>query len=65
MEENGRGGHLVFVWSPSGYRLEERQGDPPTPGTVVEEGEGRFRVSRIAPSPLPDDRRRCAYLLPA
>jgi hypothetical protein len=65
MDENGRGGHLVFVWSTGGYTLEERNGDPPQVGTQVEDGERRFRVAKIAPSPLPGDARPCAYLLPA
>jgi 3-hydroxy-9,10-secoandrosta-1,3,5(10)-triene-9,17-dione monooxygenase reductase component len=30
----------------------------------VVEGEQRFRVAKVAPSPLPGDRRSCAYLLP-
>ncbi|HXF98209.1 MAG TPA: hypothetical protein VNJ46_06305 [Gaiellaceae bacterium] len=64
MDENGRRGYLVFVWSPNGYRLEERQGDPPQPGAEVEEGDRRFRVLKVAPSPLPGDPRPCAYLLP-
>ena len=64
MDGNGRGGHLVFVWSPAGYTLEERGGDPPQVGTQVEDGERRFEVARIAPSPLPGDARPCAYLLP-
>ena len=65
MDANGRGGYLVFVWSPSGYSLEERPGEPPRPGTEVDEGDRRFRVTKIAPSPLPGDRRVCAYLQPA
>ena len=65
MDENGRGGYLVFVWSPSGYRLEERQGEAPSPGAEIEDGEKRYRVTKIAPSPLPRDKRVCAYLLPA
>lgn len=65
MDWNGRGGYLVFVWSPSGYVLQERPGDPPPVGTEVEEAERRYRVTKIAPSPLPGDRRPCAYLLPA
>ncbi|MGH3133342.1 MAG: hypothetical protein ACRDNY_06310 [Gaiellaceae bacterium] len=65
MDENGRGAYLVFVWSPAGYTLGERPGDPPAVGTEVEDGERRFRVSKIAPSPLPGDERACAYLLPA
>ena len=62
---NGRGGYLVFVWSPSGYTLHERQGEPPAPGSEIEDAERRYRVTKIAPSPLPGDRRPCAYLLPA
>jgi hypothetical protein len=65
MSENGKGGYLVFVWSPAGYTLRERSGEPPDVGAEVEDGESRFRVTKIAPSPLPGDRRPCAYLLPA
>ena len=65
MDANGKGGYLVFVWSPTGYTLQERQGEPPAAGTEVEEGERRFRVTKVGPSPLPGDRRTCAYLLPA
>jgi hypothetical protein len=65
VDGDGRGGYLVFVWSPAGYRLEERQGEVPATGADVEEGEKRFRVTKVAPSPLPGDRRACAYLLPA
>ncbi len=65
MDGNGRVGYLVFVWSPAGYTLEERSGDPPQVGSQVEEGERRLRVVKIAPSPLPGDSRPCAYLLPA
>jgi hypothetical protein len=65
MDENGRGVHLLFRWSPSGYTLVERAGDPPEVGAEVEDGDDRFRVTKIAPSPLPGDKRPCAYLLPA
>lgn len=65
MDGNGRGGYLVFVWSTAGYTLEERNGEPPQVGAHVESGERRFRVVKIAPSPLPGDARPCAYLLPA
>ena len=65
VDANGRGGYLLFVWSPAGYTLEERSGEPPPAGTEVEDRERRFRVTKIAPSPLPGDRRLCAYLLPA
>ncbi|GIU94328.1 MAG: hypothetical protein KatS3mg012_0785 [Gaiellaceae bacterium] len=64
MNGDGRAGHLVFLWSPVGYTLQERPGDPPAPGSELEEGERRFVVTKVAPSPLPDDPRPCAYLLP-
>jgi hypothetical protein len=61
-DENGtRGGHLLFLWSPQGYLLQERDGDPPDVGSTLEEGERTFRVSKVGPSPLPGDRRPCAY----
>ena len=56
--------HLRFVWTPNGYELREREGDPPSVGEEVEEGEERLRVTKVAPSPLPRDSRRCAYLQP-
>lgn len=65
MDVNGSGGYLVFVWSPAGYKLEQRTGELPSVGTEVEDGERRFRVAKIATSPLPGDQRPCAYLLPA
>lgn len=64
-ELNGGARYLLFVWSTKGYELRERDGEPPAVGSEIEEGEHRFRVSKHAPSPLPGDRRRCAYLLPA
>jgi hypothetical protein len=54
--------HLLFVWSPSGYRLVEQEGEPPAVGDEVEVGEERLRVTKVAPSPLPRDQRQCAYL---
>jgi hypothetical protein len=56
--------YLLFVWKPSGYELREREGDPPTVGQEVEEDAVRMTVTKVAPSPLPGDRRRCAYLQP-
>lgn len=59
-----RGTHLRFVWTTNGYELREREGDVPSVGEEVEEGEQRLRVTKVAPSPLPGDVRRCAYLQP-
>jgi hypothetical protein len=57
------GKYLLFITKPTGYELAEREGEPPAPGSEVElEGDGRFTVSKVAPSPLPGDDRRCAYL---
>jgi flavin reductase (DIM6/NTAB) family NADH-FMN oxidoreductase RutF len=65
MKTEGTGEHLVFVWSPAGYTLEARPGEPPRPGASVDEGDRRHRVTKVASSPLPGDGRACAYLLPA
>ena len=54
--------YLLFVSKPTGYELRERDGEPPSVGTVLEEEDGRMLVTRIGPSPLPADERRCAYL---
>jgi hypothetical protein len=56
--------YLLFVSKPSGYELRERDGEPPSVGEVIEEADERLRVSKIGPSPLPGDSRRCAYLVP-
>ena len=58
------GKHILFVSRPTGYELVEREGDPPAPGTLVDLDEhgARFEVVKIAPSPLPQDDRPCAYL---
>jgi hypothetical protein len=61
MDENG---YLLFISKPTGYELRERKGKLPAVGEEVEEGEDRLRVSKLAPSPLPGDQRRCAYLQP-
>jgi hypothetical protein len=54
---------LLFVPSPQGYRIEEREGEAPQLGDAVELGGGRFVVNRVGPSPYPGDDRRCAFLL--
>jgi hypothetical protein len=55
--------HLLFLSRPTGYELAEREGEPPAPGTEIElDGAGSFVVVKVAPSPLPQDNRPCAYL---
>jgi hypothetical protein len=54
-------GHVLFLWSPSGYRLSERDGEPPAVGTeLTDEGNGLV-VTKVGPSPLPGDSRPCAF----
>ena len=60
MAENGK--HLLFISKPSGYELREADGEVPTVGAEVEADHGKLRVTKIAPSPLPNDPRPCAYL---
>ena len=55
--------YVVFVWKTSGYELRERDGDIPPVGAEVEQDGETMRVTKIAPSPLPGDRRQCAYLV--
>ena len=57
-------GYLLFVSKPTGYELRERQGDLPGVGDEVEEDDARLRISKIGPSPLPGDSRRCVYGTP-
>jgi hypothetical protein len=54
--------YLLFIWKPTGYELREVDGELPALGSVLEEEDGRMVVTRIGPSPLPGDDRRCAYL---
>jgi hypothetical protein len=60
--DGGRAHHVLFVWTPTGYRLEERPGEPPAPGSEVEVAGRVERVAKLGPSPLPGDARPCAYL---
>jgi hypothetical protein len=64
MDENGHhapAGHLLFVWSSSGWTVQQRDGDVPAVGSTVEANETLLRISKIGPSPFPGDRRPCAY----
>lgn len=57
--------HLLFVSKPSGYELYEEPGDAPAVGAEVEREGELLQVSKVAPSPLPGDKRECAYLVRA
>jgi hypothetical protein len=57
-------GHLLYIWSPTGYRLEPKAGPPPARGTMVELPEGSYAVQKVGASPLPEDHRPCAFLTP-
>jgi hypothetical protein len=56
--------HLLFVSSPEGYALVEREGTPPAVGSRVEEPElgGSLLVVKVGSSPLPMDDRPCGFL---
>jgi hypothetical protein len=54
--------YLLFVSKPSGYELRERDGDPPSIGDELQEDDARMVVTKVAPSPLPADERRCVYI---
>jgi hypothetical protein len=54
--------YLLFVWKTSGYELIQQEGEPPTIGAQVEVDGKLLEVTKVAPSPLPGDRRVCAYL---
>jgi uncharacterized coiled-coil protein SlyX len=57
--------HVLFVAGASGYELLERDGPPPETGARVELEDGDVQlVAKVARSPLPGDRRPCAYLEP-
>jgi hypothetical protein len=56
------GKYLLFICKPSGYELREEDGEPPEIGSEVEGDSGKLQVTKIAPSPLPNDPRPCVYL---
>ncbi len=57
-----KGGWIAFVSSPAGYRIVERDGPAPARGDARQLEDGSHRVLLVGPSPLPGDRRRCAYV---
>jgi hypothetical protein len=54
--------YLVFISRPTGYELSEYEGDPPVVGSEFDHDGQTYRVAKVAPSPLPGDKRSCAYL---
>jgi hypothetical protein len=54
-------GWLLFVSKPTGYELHEREGEPPSVGERLEENGLRLVITKLGPSPLPEDRRTCAF----
>ena len=56
--------HVAFAPTEDGYRLVACDGPAPSVGGEVELGGRRLRCTRIGVSPLPLDRRPCAYLEP-
>jgi hypothetical protein len=57
-----RTGHVLLVGGPRGYELRHADGPAPAAGSML--AAGRLLVARVGPSPLPGDRRRCAFVLP-
>lgn len=54
--------YLLFISKPSGYELREQAGEPPGVGAELETDNLKLRVTKVAPSPLPNDPRICAYV---
>lgn len=63
VEPPAEASHLVFA-AGDRYRLVERDGPPPAPGATIEVDSAQLAVRRLGPSPIPGDRRRCAYAEP-
>ena len=57
----GDSDYLLFVWSPAGYTLREEHGALPHVGEELENDGRTIVVSKIGASPLPGDRRPCAF----
>jgi hypothetical protein len=55
-------GHLLFVWTTSGYELREQEGEVPAVGSEIDTDGRTLVVTKVGPSPLPRDARLCAYV---
>jgi hypothetical protein len=62
VDGSGAQQYLLFIWKPSGYELIQQDGEPPAIGSRVEVDSSMLEVTKLAPSPLPRDRRVCVYL---
>jgi len=62
--ERDAAGHILFL-AGEGYRVVEREGRAALVDELVEVDGQEFVVTRVGRSPLPGDRRACAYLEPA
>ena len=60
----GQGASPAYVALVPGdrYRLVERDDGPPAVGVRIVVEEDAFQIVRLGSSPLPGDRRRCAFL---
>lgn len=58
MSDNG---HVLFVWSTGGWELRDRDGEAPELGDRIDVDGTELVVTKVGPSPLPGDTRRCAY----
>ena len=55
-------GHLRLIPAATGYTILEWPGPAPESGTLLDVDGARFVVLRVAVSPFPGSRIRCAYL---
>jgi hypothetical protein len=55
------GGHVIFAWSTGGWELRDGEGPAPGVGKRIEVDGTALVVTKLGPSPLPGDPRRCAY----
>ncbi len=64
--EHARSEEIALAFVPGiAYRLAELPPTPGTPGTTFQLENRDYVITRIGPSPLPVDDRRCAYLEPS
>jgi len=61
-QSEGEGEHLLFIGTSNGYEIIARPGGAPQPLDMISLDDAPFRVTKVAPSPLPNDARSCAYV---